>query len=105
MRRPLLLFVLMFLVPCLGRAQNAGAPDQAEQIKALLARVELLEREVATLKANQVAMATPAPAVAAPPSPAAAPPPEVTPVSKAMVQGQEHEQQMAQQTVREMEVH
>lgn len=110
MRRPLLLFVLMFLLPCLGRAQNADAPEQAEQIKALLARVELLEKEVATLKANQVAMATPAPpvpapAMAAPPSPPAAPAPEVAPVSKAVVQGQEHEQQMAQQTVREMEVH
>ena len=110
MRRPLLLFALFFLVPCLGRAQNADAPDQVEQIKALLARVELLEKEVATLKANQVAMATPppaapAPAVAAPPSPPAAPAPEVAPVSKAMMQGQEHEQQMAQQTVREMEQH
>ena len=38
MRRPLLFFVLFFLVPCLGRAQNADAPDQAEQIKALLAK-------------------------------------------------------------------
>ena len=112
MRRPLLIFVFMFFAPCLTCGQSAVASDQGEQIKELLARVDLLEKEVASLKANQVAAATPppvltalapTPAVTAPPSPPAAPEPAVVYASKGMMQG--HDQQMAQQTVREMEVH
>jgi len=111
MRRPLFLFLLMLFATSFVRGQDLPAADQAGQIKALLARVELLEKEVATLKANQiVAMnaAPPSPAVEAspPPSPAPPNPSPVTPTpSSSIVQGHEHESQVTQEAMREMEVH
>lgn len=111
MRRPLFLFVLLLLVPCFVAGQNPPAADQAEQIKALLSRVELLEKEVASLKANQV-VATNAPVPPAPsqlsPSPGSEPSNpslEPSPPAKAIVQGHDHGSQLSQETVREMEVH
>ena len=96
MRRPLLLFVLMFFAPFIACGQNADAAEQAEQIKALLVRVELLEKEVASLKANQVAAVAPVPG---------GPEPETAPAAKTMVQGHDHEPQVAKEAMHEMELH
>jgi hypothetical protein len=96
MRRPLLLLALMLFAPFMAYGENPDATDQAEQIKALLARVELLEKEVASLKANQVAAVVPAPG---------APEPEAVPVAKTVVLGHDHEPQVAQEAMREMEIH
>ena len=42
MRRPLFFIAVFFFAVGLVRGQDAPAPDEKEQIKALLARVELL---------------------------------------------------------------
>ena len=64
MRRGLFFISALLLTASFARGQGATAPaaDQGEQIKALLERVERLEKEVAELKAAQVAAATPTPA-------------------------------------------
>jgi Gram-negative porin len=54
--RWLLFFVTMMLFAAsFARGQDAPVLDQTEQIKALLARVELLEKQVAELKSSQLA--------------------------------------------------
>ena len=110
MRRPRFLFLLILFAPGIVRGQSTAATDQAEQIKALLARVELLEKEVATLKSNQLeAMnaSPPSPVMEVGPPPSAAPPrpSPAAPSSSSMFQGHEHESQVAQEAMREIETH
>jgi len=102
MRRPLFFIPLILFAAGFARGQDTPASDQAEQIKALLARVELLEKQVAELKATQVASAAPAaPPAATPPN--QAPPVEST--ARPAVQMHEHEVPVAQETVRQLETH
>jgi hypothetical protein len=111
MRRRLFLFALLLFGPCVVAGQNEPAADQAEQIKALLSRVELLEKEVAALKANQVVATTaPAPPVTSQASPPPASEPsnpslELLPPAKAIGPGHAQESQVTQEAMREMEVH
>ena len=110
MRQRLFLFVLLLFGPCVVAGQKPAA-DQAEQIKALLSRVELLEKEVAALKASKVvATNAPAPLVTSQVSPTPAPEPsnpslEPLPLAKAVAPGHAQEPQVTQEAVREMEVH
>ena len=74
MRRGLFLITALLLTAGLARGQGATPPaavDPSVQIKALLERVERLEKEVAELRAAQVAASTPA--AGAPTTVAAAP--------------------------------
>src|SRR5215831_11697402 len=67
MRRPLTIISLLLFVASFARGQSTDAPDQAEQIKALLARVAELEKQVAEIKAVQVAGMTPPTKTMSPP--------------------------------------
>ena len=103
MRRPVYFILVLLFCASLARGQDAPAPDQAEQIKALLARVELLEKQVAELKAaSQVASAAatvPAPPATANPAPSTAPPP------RQAASMPEHGGQAPQEAVHQMETH
>jgi hypothetical protein len=102
MRRQLFFIAVWFFAVGLVRAQDAPAPDEKEQIKALLARVELLEKQVAELKATQVASAAPA----GPPSAAAvkpAPSPELPARQAAPMP--EHGGQIPQEAMHQLETH
>jgi hypothetical protein len=102
MRRPLLITPVMLFVASFARGQSTPAPDQTEQIKALIARVELLEKQVAELKTTQVAaLAPPAPAIGAPETQ----PPAVQPPAESAAQVHGHEPQVSQETARQIETH
>ncbi len=93
MRRPMFFITAMFLAVSFARGQDAPAPDQAEQIKALLARVEILEKEVAELKAARAPSgALPAPGAAA--APVSAPAAESS--ARQPVQTHDHEEAVRQ---------
>jgi hypothetical protein len=102
MRRPLFFIAVFFFAAGFVRGQDAPAADEKEQIKALLARVELLEKQVAELKASQVASG----ASAGPPSVAAAkpaPPPE--PPARQAAPMPEHGGQIPQEAMQQLETH
>ena len=106
MRRLLSLIAMVLFAVNFAHGQEqtpapAPAPDQSEQIKALLARVEALEKQVADLKAAQAA-------------PGVAPGPAATPVSPVPVaepsaapsgQMHEHEAVAKQEAVGQFEAH
>ena len=102
MRRSLFFIAAMLFAANFARGQDAAATDQTEQIKALLARVELLEKQVAELKATRVASvgqaAPPAEATVNPPS--AAQPPLVQ-----TAQMPEHGGQLPEETMQQLETH
>ena len=89
MPRPLFFMMVLLFTASFANGQNAPVSEQTEQIKDLLARVELLERQVAELKAAQVASAAPA-------APSAQP--SVQPVRGSQTQ-------TAQEAVRQSETH
>jgi len=102
MRRPLFFIAVFFFAAGFVRGQDAPGADEKEQIKALLARVELLEKQVAELKATQVASA----ALAGPPSAATvkpAPPPE--PPARQAAPMPEHGGQIPQEAMQQLETH
>src|SRR5215467_1059933 len=102
MRKILFFFTGLLLTAGFVHGQDASGPNQAEQIKTLLARVELLEKEVAELKANRAASMEPAPlAQPAAPSPRT---PEETP-AKIAAQMHEHEGQIPQEALQQLETH
>ena len=90
-----------------GQAPPPAASDETEQIKALLARVELLEKQVAELKAAQVASAAPVATVATAPTAvaSASPAPQVDPPAKPLPQIHEHEGQVPQEAMQQLETH
>jgi Phosphate-selective porin O and P len=94
MRRPLFAILTLLFAAGFARGQDTHVPDEAEQIKALLARVELLEKQVAELKAAQVA-------AAATVNPASA----VAPLARQAAQMQEHGGQMPQEVMQQLETH
>jgi len=101
MRRPLFLVTLMIFAAGTARGQNTSFPDQTEQIKALLARVELLEKQVAELKAASAAtVGATAPPATPPVSPA--PPAETAQQAPQM---HEHTGQVPQEAMQQMETH
>lgn len=102
MRRSLFFIAAMLFATNFARGQDAAATDQTEQIKALLARVELLEKQVAELKATRVASvvqaAPPAEATTNPPSAAQPPSVQTAPMP-------EHGGQLPQETMQQLETH
>ena len=99
MRRPLSLVAIILFAVSLARGQDTPAQDQAEQLKALLARVELLEKQVAELKAAQTASAAPTAVAAANPEPSA----QAAPSQKMPMP--EHGGQIPQEAMQQLETH
>src|SRR5690242_15221684 len=104
MRRPLFFVAIILFATSFARGQDAPAPDQAEQIKALLARVELLEKQVAELKAAQTASAAP-PAAGAAAVATANPAPSAQAPLREKMQMPEHGGQIPQEAMQQMETH
>ena len=100
MQRPLFFVTVLLFAAGFVRGQDAPAPDQTEQIKALLARVDLLEKQVAELRATQAASAasaTPPPAATMKPAPSAEPP------ARQAGSMQEHGGQVPQEAMQQLE--
>ena len=103
MRRLWFFMAGMLFAASFARGQDAAATDQTEQIKALMARVELLEKQVAELKAARVAAA--APASAAPTPAMVNPAPATGPPAVQSAQMAEHSGQLPQETMQQLETH
>lgn len=102
MRRPLFFIAVFFFAAGFVRGQDAPAPDEQEQIKALLARVELLEKQVAELKATQLTSA----ASAGPSSYATTKPaPSPEPPARQAAPMPEHGGQIPQEAMQQIETH
>lgn len=102
MRRPLLIIPAFLFAACVARGQSSTMPDQTEQIKALLARVELLEKQVAELKADRVV------ALNSASNPAPTPVNQTTeaqPLAKPAQPVDEHESHIPQEAARQIETH
>jgi hypothetical protein len=98
MQRSLLVFAVLFLTATgVAWGQSSPPPDQTEQVKILLERIQQLEKRMSELEAKQAA--APAPSLSAAkvplPEPAAAP----------AVQGHQHDVSVEQAAVRQMETH
>lgn len=102
MRRPLFFVAALLFGAGFVRGQDASAPDQKEQIKALLARVELLEKQVAELKATQVASAA---AAGPPPTATTKPAPSTEPRATQAAPTPEHGGQIPQEAMQQLETH
>ena len=102
MRRPLLFVAVLLFGAGFVRGQNAPVSEQTDQIKELLARVELLEKQVAELKANQVASATLASRAADMP---VNPPSQAESRARKQEQMPAHETQITQEATRQLETH
>ncbi len=101
MRRPLPVLAMMFFVISPAWAQSSPPPDQAEQIRILLERVQQLEKRVAELEtkpaaASAVVTAANVPAAAKPEMAEAASPPG---------QGHQHQTAERQAATEQLEVH
>ena len=104
MHRPLLFLAALILTASATWGQSPPAPDQTEQIRILLERVQQLEKRVSELETKQPAVAAPVMTAASAPAPAMAKPEAAeAPVSTA--QAHQHESTEAQATVRQMETH
>ena len=101
MRRPLFFILVLFFAASFARGQGAPVAEEADQIKALVARVEALEKQVAELKAAQAATPAPGTAAAAPASPT----PTAPPASRQAAQMPEHAGPVAQETTQQLETH
>lgn len=114
MLKSLFLTAALSFTASLACGQVPPPPDETEQIKALLARVEILEKQVAELRAAQVASATAGTTVASPqgaaasPTAAAATPvspaPSADPPAKPAAQMHEHGQ-VPQEAMQQLETH
>ena len=102
MPKPLFFVTALLFTANFANGQNAPVSEQTEQIKNLLARVELLEKQVAELKANQVASAALASRAADMP---VNPPRQAEPYAKKPEQMHEHETQITQEAARQLETH
>src|SRR3989440_9291702 len=97
-RLPVLVGLMIFAA---GAARAQTAPDQTEQIRILLERVQQLEKRVGELETKTVAAAVPT-AEAAAPVPAA-PKPEMAEAAPAPAPMHQHEQTESQATTRQLE--
>lgn len=112
MRRLFFAIPVFLLAAFVAHGESPSEPDQTEQIKALMQRVEALEKQVAELRADRVAPTPPAPATTPPENAAvsaeAAPPSqpvEAQPLAKPVVQAHDHDSAIPQDTARQMETH
>src|SRR5205807_1297451 len=99
-RRRLPVLVLMIFAAGVARAQSAP-PDQTEQIRILLERVQQLEKRVAELETKTSAAA--GPAAEAPANIPAAPKPEMAEAAPAPGPMHQHEPTESQATTRQLE--
>ena len=97
-RLPVLVGLMIFAS---GAARAQTAPDQTEQIRVLLERVQQLEKRVGELETKTVAAAVPTPEAAAPVP--AAPKPEMAEAAPAPAPMHQHEQAESQATTRQLE--
>jgi hypothetical protein len=102
MHRPLFIIPVFLFAASVVHGQSSTMPDQTEQIKALLERVELLEKQVAELKTDRVAALNSAVTAAALP---VNQPVETQPLAKPAAQEHEHGSQIPQETARQLETH
>jgi hypothetical protein len=102
MRRALFIIPALLFAACVVHAQSSTASDQTEQIKALLERVDRLEKEVADLKADRL-RALNAPTTLA--TTLVNQPPESQTAAKPVSQDHEHESQIPAETARQLETH
>jgi hypothetical protein len=104
MHRPLLFVAILILTAGAAWGQSPPAPDQTEQIRILLERVQQLEKRVAELETRQPAAAAPVLTAAGAPAPAL-PKPESAEAPASPTQAHQHESQETQATVHQMETH
>src|SRR5690242_11854906 len=97
-RLPVLLVLTIFAA---GAARAQTAPDQTEQIRILLERVQQLEKRVAELETKTVAAAVPT--AEAPTPVVAAPKPEAAEAAPAPGPMHQHEPTESQTTTRQLE--
>lgn len=104
MRRRLPVLLLLLISASVAWGQSSPPPDQTEQVKLLLERVQQLEKRVNELEAKQGAVSPAAAVESAANAPSAAQP---TPQPGAPAGGQEHrhDAQQAQAAVEQMETH
>jgi hypothetical protein len=101
MHRPLLFCAVLMLAAGAAWGQSPP-PDQTEQIRILLERVQQLEKRVSELETRQPAAAAPVLTATSAPAPSKQEPAE-TPASPAQVH--QHESQETQAAVHQMETH
>ncbi len=104
MHRPLLLCAALILTADVAWGQSPPAPDQTEQIRILLERVQELEKRVADLETRPSAGGAAVLTAASAPA-AAAPKQESTEAPVSPAQAHRHESQETQATVHQLETH
>ena len=102
MHRPLLFFAVLILTAGVAWGQGPPAPDQTEQIRILLERVQQLEKRVSELETRQPAAAEPVLTAASAP---AEQKPESAESPASAGQAHQHESQETQAVVHQMETH
>jgi hypothetical protein len=102
MYRPLLVIAVAVLITGAAWGQSSPPPDQTEQVRILLERIQQLEKRVAEVESKLEAVATPMLSASSKPLPQqTAPQPTVAPAE----QGHQHDVAGDQATVRQMETH
>ncbi len=102
MRRRLPVLVVMLFAASTAKAQSSPPPDQAEQVRMLLERVQRLERRLAEMETKLAAASAPLELAANGP---AAPKPELAEAAPSPGPGHQHEGRDEQTAVRQMETH
>ncbi len=102
MRRRLPVLVMMLFAASTAKAQSSPPPDQAEQVRMLLERVQRLERRLAEMETKLAAASAPLELAANVP---AAPKPELAEAAPSPGPGHQHEGRDEQTAVRQMETH
>jgi len=101
-RRRLPVLVVMLFAASTAKAQSSPPPDQAEQVRMLLERVQRLERRLAEMETKLAAASAPLELAANVP---AAPKPELAEAAPSPGPGHQHEGRDEQTAVRQMETH
>jgi hypothetical protein len=104
MHRPLLFCTVLILVAGAAWGQSPPAPDQTEQVRILLERVQQLEKRVSELETRQPAAAAPVLTAEGAPAPTVQKP-ESTDAAAAPGQAHQHEAQVTPAEVHQMETH
>jgi len=101
MHRPLLILAVLILAANAARGQSPSTPDQTEQIKTLLERVQQLEKRLADVESRLPASAT-TPVLSAANAPAK---PEAYEARASAVQAHEHDQAEPKVGTQQLETH
>lgn len=104
MHRPLLFCAVLILVAGAAWGQSPPAPDQTEQVRILLERVQQLEKRVSELETRQPAAAAAVLTAESAPAPTMQKP-ESTDAAAAPGQAHQHEAQVTPAEVHQMETH